>query len=209
MPCASCSLLNASRGDIRLLEASNIPCYRITRIGSCPWVGGHGSRTHLRCIKVPPSCFQPFQMKFLQQLISKKNSKQSSPKHVTPSSTEQTPLQAAAALLETGPPKISLDNVADNLPQLDDDTLLCILQALTSPVALTKARMVSPHVSPSPFPPPDRLILRPANAYTFLEVQESYGCTGPENSTGWGDGSTCPGACFCKTPARNRCGRPS
>jgi hypothetical protein len=87
-------------------------------------------------------------MKFLQQLISKKNSKQSSSKHVTSSSTEQKSLQEAVTLLEIEAPKIALDNVADNLPRLDDNTLLCILQALTSPVVLTKARLVSLHVCP-------------------------------------------------------------
>ena len=86
-------------------------------------------------------------MKFLQLFLSKKNSKQSSSKQLTSSSTEKESLQAAVALLETEPPKISLDNIADNLPQLDDDTLLCILQALTSPIALTSARLVSLHVS--------------------------------------------------------------
>ena len=102
----------------------------------------------MQCTKVSSPCFQPPQMKFLQLFISKKNSKQSSSKQLTSSSTEQESLQAAVALLETEPPKISLDNVADNLPRLDDNTLLCILQALTSPVALTNARLVSLHVSP-------------------------------------------------------------
>jgi hypothetical protein len=138
----------------------------------------------LQCTKVFPSCSQPSQMKFLQQLRSKKNSKQNSSKHVTSSSIERTPLQVAVTLLETEPPKISLDNVADNLPRVDDNTLLCILQALMSPVALANARMVSSTCQPlSSFSPPDHLIVRPASAYTFLEVQESYGCTGPESST--------------------------
>ena len=148
-------------------------------------------------------------MKFLQQFISKKNSKQSSSKQVTPSSTELESLQAAVALLETEPPKISLDNVADNLPRLDDNTLLCILQALTSPIALTSARLVSLHVNPHRHS--HRLITssRPASAYTSLGVQKFCGCTGFESSTDWGGGSTCLSAFFCKTPARNRCGRPS
>ena len=95
-----------------------------------------------------PSLSPPPKMKFLQQLVSKKISKQSSSKHATPSSTERKSLETAAAILQTEPPKISLENVADNLPRLDDNTLLCILQALTSPVALTKARMVSTRQPP-------------------------------------------------------------
>ena len=119
----------------------------------CVPVGGHSSRAHLAPrTKGSSSCFQPSQMKFLQQFISKKNSKQSSSKQVTSSSTELESLQAAVALLETEPPKISLDNVADNLPRLDDNTLLCILQALTSPIALTAARLVSLHVNPHRLP---------------------------------------------------------
>ena len=109
------------------------------------------------CTKVSASCLRPLRMKFLQQLVSKKNSKQSSSKHVTPPSTQQKSLEAAVAALQTEPPKISLENVADNLPRLDDDTLLCILQALTSPVALTKARMVSTRQPPPPSSPPNRL----------------------------------------------------
>ncbi len=139
-----------------LSEASSIPSHVIELHVVCHVLGatrGHSSRAHsVPCTKVSSSCFQPPQMKYLQRFILKKNSKQSSSKQLTSSSTEQESLQAAVALLETEPPKISLDNVADNLPQLDDNTLLCILQALTSPVALTSARLVSLHVRPRRLP---------------------------------------------------------
>lgn len=111
----------------------------------------------LRYTKVSASCLSPLTMKFLQQLVSKKNSKQSPSKHVDPSSIERKSLEAAVAILQTEPPTISLENVADNLPRLDDNTLLCILQALTSPVALTTARMVSIRQLPPPSSPPDGL----------------------------------------------------
>lgn len=151
----------------------------MTRIGPCPQVGGHGSRAHLQGTKVSSSCFQPFRMKFLQQLISKKSSKQSSSKHVTSSSTERKSLQEAVALLETEPLKISLDNVADNLPRLDDNTLLCILQAITSPVALTNTRLVSIHAIPH----------RPSHRLTTLlsDLQAPirlWGCKNPMDAMG-------------------------
>lgn len=141
--------------------------------------GGHGSRTRLRYTKVSPSWSQPSQMKFLQQLVSKRNFKQSFSKHATSSPTERRPLEAAVAVLETEPPKMSLDKVADNLPQLDDDTLLCILQALTSPVALTKARMVSLLVSPDH--PPHRLTVPPSDLQAAIRL---WRCENPMDALG-------------------------
>ena len=181
--CPNCSLLDVCRGRSDFAFLRPLPSHVIeSRVWRYVlWLDrGHSSRAHLAPrTKVSSSCFQPSQMKFLQQFISKKNSKQSSSKRVPSSSTELESLQAAVALLETEPPKISLDNVADNLPQVDDNTLLCILQALTSPIALTSARLVSLHVNPRRLP--HRLITSSSDLQAPIRI---WGCKGSMDALG-------------------------
>lgn len=177
-----------------------IPCYRTTYMDrvSCrrTWQQELGYDT-----KVSLSCFQPSQMKFFQQLVSKKNSKQSSSKHATSSPTERRPLETAVAVLETEPPKISLDDVADNLPQLDDDTLLCILQALTSPVALTKARMVSLLVGPHHLP--HRLTVSPSDLQAAIRLWRRENPMGALGTRTVRTGAA-PGLAQARYPARRQ-----
>lgn len=144
--------LASAEGNIALLQlpkANVVECYLTDHV---PRSGDTLARLSHSAQRFPFHASSPLKMKFLQQLVSKKNAKQNSSKQVTPSPIERKPLEAAVVMLETEPPRISLENVADNLPRLDDNTLLCILQAFTSPVALTKARMVSLLVTPHRHP---------------------------------------------------------